>query len=287
MFIQLYEEKFMRFPHGKQKAVTFSYDDGVAADKRLIALFEKYAFKGTFNLNSELFDAQCWHGRMGEEETYSAFAGSNHEIALHGARHTFLNKIPLAEAVREITDCRAYLEAKFGRIVRGMAYAYNGYTDEVVDILPSLGIDYARTTESTHSFALPDNWLKWNPTCKHTDVGLLPLAEKFVKSSPSEEPKMREPWLMYIWGHSFEFDDDGNWDIVDKLGALLGGRSDIWFATNGEIYDYCRAYSRLVFSLDGERAYNPSARDVWLELRGKVYKIPAGGTVKFEGAKRV
>ena len=36
------------------KAVTFSYDDGVTQDKRLIELFDKYGLKATFNINSEL-----------------------------------------------------------------------------------------------------------------------------------------------------------------------------------------------------------------------------------------
>lgn len=287
MFIQTYEEKYMRFPQGKAKAVTFSYDDGGEADKRLLKVFEKYGLKGTFNLNSELFDASCWHGRMDEQTTYLTFKDCKQEIANHGARHTFLDKIPLAEAVKEIVDCRAYLEKKFGRIVRGMAYAYNGYNEEVLKILPALGIDYARTTVSTHSFAIPKKWLEWNPTCKHSDAELPELTRKFLEQSPDDVKKHREPWLFYIWGHSFEFDDDNNWDVIETLGERLSGGKDIWFATNGEIYAYCKAYSSLVYSLDGERVFNPSAIDVWVELRGKVYKIAAGQTVEFDKAKRI
>ena len=40
---------------GKKKAVTFSYDDGVEQDIRLIRLFDKYELKCTFNLNSGMF----------------------------------------------------------------------------------------------------------------------------------------------------------------------------------------------------------------------------------------
>ena len=43
---------FMRFPGGKLKALTFSYDDGVEQDVRLIEIFKKYGLRGTFNLNS-------------------------------------------------------------------------------------------------------------------------------------------------------------------------------------------------------------------------------------------
>ena len=37
---------------GKMKAVTFSYDDGVTQDIRLIDLFNKYSLKATFNIIS-------------------------------------------------------------------------------------------------------------------------------------------------------------------------------------------------------------------------------------------
>jgi peptidoglycan/xylan/chitin deacetylase (PgdA/CDA1 family) len=40
------------FPGGKQKALTLSYDDGQAQDRRLVALFNKYNLKATFHLNS-------------------------------------------------------------------------------------------------------------------------------------------------------------------------------------------------------------------------------------------
>ena len=40
--------------NGKNKAITFSYDDGLTQDIRLIEIFNKYNLKGTFNLNSGL-----------------------------------------------------------------------------------------------------------------------------------------------------------------------------------------------------------------------------------------
>lgn len=282
MFRQMFEEKYMRFPGGRSKALTFSYDDGVKADVRLVEIFNKNGVKGTFNLNSLLFDCPSWHGRMDEEETYLTFCNRPHEVALHGARHIYLNKVPLPEAVNELVQNRLYLENKFQRIVRGMAYAYNAYNGEILNILPQLGIVYARTTHATHGFGMPENFLEWNPTCHHTDPELPALVQKFSSDAPENELKNREPWLMYIWGHSYEFDDDGNWRIIEDVCGLLGNREDIWYATNGEIYDYVSAYRSLVFSIDGERAYNPSAIPVWLEIRGKVYKIAPAQTICFE-----
>ena len=164
MFIQMYYERYMRFPGGMEKAITFSYDDGVVADKKLIAILDKYGLKGTFNLNSKLFNVPEWHGRMDEEQTINTFKNSGHEVALHGARHIFLGKVPLPLAVKEVADNRAYLEEKFGCIVNGMAYAYSGVDDETVQALKALGVQYARTTVSTHSFAIPSDWLHLNST---------------------------------------------------------------------------------------------------------------------------
>ena len=43
-------KRMMRFPGGKAKAVTLSYDDCIEEDQDLIHRMEKYKMKGTFNL---------------------------------------------------------------------------------------------------------------------------------------------------------------------------------------------------------------------------------------------
>ncbi|MGN0814453.1 MAG: polysaccharide deacetylase family protein [Candidatus Coproplasma sp.] len=281
MFRQMFEEKYMRFPNGVSKAITFSYDDGIKADLRLLKTFEKYGLKGTFNLNSRLFDCENWHGRMDEEQTYNAFKDGAQEVALHGARHIFLNKVPLPEAIKEVADNRAWLEEKFGRIVDGMAYAYNGFNADIKRVLGDLGVKYARTTRPTHGFGIPEDWLELNPTCHHGDPALPGLTEKFLNSSPEDEFKHREPWLFYIWGHSYEYDDNDNWEIIENLGKAVCGREDIWFATNMEIYDYVQAFRGLRYSIDGERVFNGAYMPVWIEIRGEVYRVNPGETVKF------
>ena len=106
--------------------------------------------------------------------------------------------------------------------------------------------------------------------------------ERFLTKSPEDSLKDREPWLFYIWGHSFEFEEHGNWEIIEDIAKRVDGRKDIWFATNGEIYDYVKAYESLIFSMDGEIVKNPSYMPVWLEIRGKIYEIGAGKEVRFD-----
>ena len=55
-----------------------------------------------------------------------------------------------------------------------------------------------------------------------------------------------------------------NWDRIEKFLQKISGRSDVWYATNGEIERYVRAYRELVFTVDGKYVYNPSAIDVTL-----------------------
>ena len=89
--------------------------------------------------------------------------------------------------------------------------------------------------------------------------------------------------LFYVWGHSYEFNDNDNWSIMEEFAEYIGGRKDIWYATNGDLYDYVQAFKRLEFSLDGNIVYNPSAIPVWfVGLNWKKYKIEAGQTLVLE-----
>ena len=272
-------EKFLRFPQGKQKAFTLSYDDGVVADKTLIQYLNKHNVRCTFNLNSGLFDTRGNHNSMTEQECYDTFSTAGQEIALHGHRHLFLTKVPVPQGIAEMLQNRQYLEKKYNRIVDGMAYAFGAFDEHIKNYLSLCGVKYARTTNSTSTFELPKDFLEWNPTCHHNDKNLMLLAQKFVEGNPSCEYKHRESMLFYVWGHSYEFDDNNNWDVLDGLLQTICGRDDVWYATNGEICNYITAYNSLVWAVDDVCVYNPSALDVWFERNKRLYCVPSGQTI--------
>lgn len=85
--------------------------------------------------------------------------------------------------------------------------------------------------------------------------------------------------LFYVWGHSFEFDEDDNWKLIEEFIEYAGGRDNIWYATNIEIHDYVEAYNNLITGYDKKIIYNPSAIDVWAELNGESICIKGGETV--------
>lgn len=269
---------FLRFPEGKAKSLTLSYDDGVEQDIKLIEIMNKHGLKGTFNLNSGLYAAEGTvypkgriHRRMTEKQTTETFADSGQEVAVHSLTHTFLEQLPIDMAVNEIIKDRENLEKQFGTIVRGMAYPYGTLSDSVVEALKFCGIVYSRTVISTNDFRIPNDWARLTTTCHHNSPELKNLAKKFV-----EDKVRREPYLFYLWGHSYEFEADDNWNVIEDFAEFIGNRDDIWYATNIEIYDYIDAYNRLLFSVDGRRVKNPSNRKIWFEYSEKVIEIEAG-----------
>lgn len=274
---------FLRFPGFKEKAVTLSYDDGVAQDKRLIEIMQKNGLKGTFNINSELFaptPSEGGKGRMSKEEAYEVYASSGMEVAVHGAKHYSLPEMDEGVATADVIKDRINLEKMFGKVIKGMAYANGAYNDRVVEILKKCGISYSRTTVSTRSFVIPEDWLRLPATCHHNDPQLMELVEKFLE--PVEWPYFwsKAPKLFYLWGHAYEFDNNDNWNVIEAFAEKVGNRDDIWYATNGEIYEYVQAFKSLQFSAENDMVYNPTATDVYLNYFGnKKVIVPAGKNV--------
>lgn len=278
-------EMFMRFPGGKDKAMTLSYDDGVQTDKELIRIMNAHGLKGTFNINSGMYAPEgtsypkdVYHRRMSRNEAIALYLNSGMEVAVHSLTHPFLEQLAPGACCYEVMADRKNLEDDFGTIVRGMAYPYGSYNDEVLKCLRQCDIAYARTTVSTHNFQVPKNWLEMPATCHHNDPMLMELTERFLT-----EKVTRQPWLFYLWGHSYEFERDDNWNLIEEFAESVGNRKDVWYATNIEICDYVQAYQKLRSSADGKRLHNPTALTLCCCVNnGKcgwdVYEIQSGET---------
>lgn len=274
-------ELYLRFPGGKKKAFTISYDDNITQDEKLIGLMKKYRIKGTFNIIPNWFsreDAVFPEGEtyinVTEKKALELYQNDLIEVANHGFNHAKMTAVPSVLMMEDIVKCRQKLEKMYGGIITGFAYPYGWYNEELMNVLAAAGITYARTVVSTYQFSLPENWLELNPTCHHADEHLPALTEQFLTADVQESPQM-----FYVWGHTFEFDQQHNWNIMETLFEKISGREEIWYATNGEICAYHNACKRLVFSADGTRVFNPSCMDIWVEIdRKTAVCLPAGKT---------
>lgn len=88
---------YMRFPGGRAKALTLSYDDGVQQDHRLISILNRHGLKCTFNINSGLFPAKGTtfppgqiHRRLTEQEAVALYTDVRNLLY-----HLLITSLPL------------------------------------------------------------------------------------------------------------------------------------------------------------------------------------------------
>ena len=272
----------MRFPDGKPKAMTFSYDDGIVEDLRLAELMRKYGVKCTFNINTMFYENGEEPDNRLKLSQIKEFANDPlFEIACHGHIHPFYTYMPQVSVSDDIMKNRKQLEQITGKITRGFAYpSISEFSDSSEIALTSAGVVYARLAGNFKNFELPENWLRWHPSCHHKIAN-----EVYTEFCDINRP-LRHSTIMYVWGHSFEFERENNWEIIEELLERCHNNPDIWFATNIEIYNYANAFKSLIYSANGDKVYNPTSIDLWGSCdankkpnSGKIIKIPAGETV--------
>ena len=226
----------------KNKAITFSYDDGVTQDIRLIELLNKYGLKCTFNLNSELLgkpgilpygDKKIAHYKVHPEDVKYIYDG--HEVAVHTLTHPNLTTLTDDEVIRQVEQDRQNLSELVGYEVVGMAYPCGGVNndDRVAEIIKNnTGVRYSRTITNTNSFDLQTNSYRFNPNVYHLEFErMMKMGEDFVAL------KADKPQIFYIWGHSYEMDyEEDFWRRLEEFFALISRREDIFYGTNAEVF---------------------------------------------------
>lgn len=225
----------------KNKILTFSYDDGVTQDIRLIELFNKYHMKATFNLNSELLGKQNELVRDGVRVSHNKnkpedvrYIYEAHEIAAHTLTHPLLTQIKdVQEIIRQVEEDRIKLSYLCGYEVIGMAYPGGGinYNDFVSDVIcHNTGIRYARTTCSSYNFELQENLYQIKPSVYHHTE----MEKMFEMGREFLELKTEERKVFYVWGHAYEFDIRDDWKRFEEFLEMMSGREDIAYCTNTE-----------------------------------------------------
>lgn len=224
----------------KKKAITFSFDDGVTQDIRLIEIFNKYGLKATFNINSQLLGKsgslvrngkQVDHIRIAASELAKTYSG--HEVAAHTLTHPNLTSLAEEEIIRQVEEDRKNLSALCGYEVVGMAYPCGGVNNDerVAEIIRNnTGVRYARTITSTYKFDEQENLLRFNPSVYYIEENFEKVVDEFLAL------ETQTPQLLYIWGHSYEMDAEYiSWEKFERICKKLSGRADIFYGTNKEV----------------------------------------------------
>lgn len=251
---------------GKKCCLTMSYDDGTKHDYRLVEIFNRYGIRGTFNLNAGFLKDD---GHVRTEDIRSLYDG--HEVACHSYSHPTLPELPSTIILEEILRDKEALEKWCGYTVRGMAYPNGPYDARVMELCRSCGMNYARTCIATNRFCLPTDFMALHPTCSHSG----PLSELWEKFVNIPDFAVNMPF-MYVWGHSYSFNDNNNWELIEDFCKMASGHPDVWYATNIEMVDYVRAQRMVDYGVDRHSAYNPSGISVWIDVAGTPVELKPG-----------
>lgn len=217
------------------KYITFSFDDGVEDDVRLVKLMNSYGLKGTFNLNAGRLTGTSSFVYCGVKRVkmLNYFEYSNlyegHEIAGHSYTHAHLEQLDKGTLDNEIRLDKKILEHLYDCKIQGMVYPFGTYNDVVVEALRNNHIKYCRTTLATHNFMLPEEPLTWHPTCHFRDKSIMELAEQFFACNSQKD------MVFYIWGHSYELVTDEDWEEFEQFCRFISRRENIHYCTNIEI----------------------------------------------------
>ncbi len=224
-----------------RKILTFSYDDGVTQDIRLVDLFNKYGMRATFNLNSGLLGDDGALVREGYRVSHNKVRACDikhiyegHEIAGHSLTHPTLHMLENnTEIIRQVEEDRLKLSELAGYEVVGFAYPMGNVPKDshVPELLKhNTGVKYCRNTVATFSFDRQSNLYLFEPTVHHHGnwQKMHELGEKFISMTNENDQ------IFYIWGHAYEFDINDSWDAFEEFLKMMSSRSDIEYLTNKE-----------------------------------------------------
>ena len=264
------------YPGGKNKAFNISYDDGVVQDIRFVELLNRYGLKGTFNLNYGLMRSGfTWQHECGmtvrrlrEEQIISVYQG--HEIASHSYSHPYFDHMDEASILKELGADKFFLERLTGREVAGYATPFYYYSDLLAACVRHCGFAYARISDKSDDYSIPEDFYRWRGSKFHWDRDLEVFVDGFLETD-------RELALCQLVGHSYDLDVLNLWEKMERICRRVSENSDIWPATNIQLVRYLRALEQAEISQG--RIFNRSNMALWFDVDGTVHRLDPGETI--------
>lgn len=228
--------------------VTTSWDDGHILDVRLAELLERHGLTGTFYVAPKSRELPA---RARLSVAALRVLADRFEIGGHTLTHPRLPSITLSQAASEIRQGKEDLEQSLGARVCSFAYPGGTYDMRHLPLVRKAGFVMARTVQR-HITVLGSDPLQVGTTVhayRHwTDVnrifrrgGLHVLdARKLlwhwdVFAFAMFDQVFTDGGIFHLWGHSWEIDNHGDWDRLDRVLAYIGGRPDVAYVTNAEL----------------------------------------------------
>lgn len=209
-----------------QKYVIMSFDDSPTTDEKLIKMLKKYGFKAVFALNTNVEVGSPAHTTLFDRYEVRDFKNiySDQYVCSHGSHHMDMKYMDENNKFdEEIVQSKKVIEDTFGIKTNTFIYPGGNYTNESIkNSLKNIGVVAARSVISKPTFDAPKDPLFWE-TSSHIQLEpqwehakhIPTLINEFVNISDESQN------LIHIWGHSWEWKTQKEWDYLEEILALL------------------------------------------------------------------
>jgi peptidoglycan-N-acetylglucosamine deacetylase len=232
--------------------VTTSWDDGHILDHRLAALLDAYGLRGTFYVaprNVELPRQERLRTRDLQ------ILARQFEIGGHTLTHLRLTSLPDAVARKELVEGKDSLEQVIGVPLRCFCYPGGQYSDQHPAMVREAGFELARTARrgvtglspryETHTTVHAYRHLVDGPAAIRLAGGNLKKAGQIywnwdVLATTMFDQVLTTRGVFHLWGHSWEIEQNKDWDRLERVLSYIGNRSNVKYLDNGELADIAR-----------------------------------------------
>ena len=211
------------------KYFIFAIDDGTIYDKKVIAIFNKYNIRATFNLNSGLEDF-VWYKdwlevrRLKLNDNKNIYDG--HEVASHSLTHPFLTSLSDEDVYREVKEDIDNLRNIFNRDIKTFSFPFDGYDERTINIIKSLGITHIILPTIDDSFLYPADTYHIKVTSWNIDDALYKV-NIFIDDNQAQV-------FIYL-SHSYDYEYDNSYDKLEELCKIVTTQKDIRIITISEL----------------------------------------------------
>lgn len=222
---------------------TTSWDDGHPLDLKLAGLMARHGIAGTFYCPLRNVEGLPTLDAGG----LRALASPLCEIGGHTLDHAYATRMPADAWAAQVRDGRDALEQLLGHRVAGFCYPGGKHPGPCRRIVAEAGFSYARTVQNfclqpgSDPFLVPTtlqvyahssqvllrnlasggDWLRRAPVALATlrRGDLLSRLEALLDLACAQEGA-----VLHIWGHSWEIEATGQWDLLDRFFHMVAER---------------------------------------------------------------
>ncbi len=203
------------------KRFVFAIDDGTIFDEKVIAIFNKYGIKATFNLNSGLQDFVWFKDwlevrRLRLEENKHLYDG--HEVASHSLTHPFHTSLSDEGVSWEVGEDIHNLRNIFQREIESFSFPFDGFDERTISIIKGLGISHIILPCIDDSFRYPMDTCHIKVTSWNIEDALFKV-KRFIEDEQAE--------LFVYLSHSYDYEYDHSYDKLEELCQIVTDRKDI------------------------------------------------------------